>query len=75
MKEEYKVLQYFIGGWLVFAGYGSRENKKYFMSRVRMQVGEERAMKLARVYRNLSLLGLGSADLCVWLLETCRNGW
>jgi hypothetical protein len=34
-----KVMEHFIGGWLLFMGYESDMNKKYFFNRVKLLVG------------------------------------
>jgi hypothetical protein len=70
-----RVMEHFIGSWLLFMGYGSSHNKKYFINRVRLTAGDSKAHKFAKIYSNLALLNLNPPDLQNLMLNTCKNGW
>ena len=57
-EEDSIVLSHFIGSWLLFMGYATSKHRKYFVSRIRVMAGEARVGALAKIYNNLSLLGL-----------------
>lgn len=54
--EEDEVLGYFISQWLVFMGYGTSANKKYYASRVKAMVGLEQMHLFTKIYKRIGLL-------------------
>lgn len=56
-------------------GYGTSNNKKYYVSRVKALTGIEQMHIFTKIYKNLSLLGLPRHSLTQFLLKTCQNGW
>ena len=61
--------------WLQHMGYGSNNNKKYFMSRIKMRGDGEWVHKMTKIYRNPGLLGFSREETRHFLLLVCKNGW
>ena len=56
-------------------GYGTSTNKKQFMSKIKLLGGSDAMQYSTKVYKDLSLLGLGRDQLRQLLVMTCKNGW
>jgi hypothetical protein len=61
--EDGVILGYYVVRWLHLMGYDSSKNKRYFMSRIKLVVGDSKAHKFAKIYTNLHLLNLSTCNL------------
>jgi hypothetical protein len=62
-EEDTKVLNHFIASWILFMGFGTSKHRKYFLKRIKLIAGETKIPAFAKIYNNLSLLGLSSEKI------------